>query len=123
MSSCKDCFMSEDKNCFMSEVCDLNNKIFAGLIGKCKYFKDKSKIVELPCKVGDTVYITGEKYPCEITEVVIDKYGIHFNWLSFERSYELTELWNNGDFTVDDISKTVFLTKEAAEQALREREQ
>ncbi len=80
------------------------------------------KLLHLPCAVGSMVYITGEKYPCEITEVVIDRYGIHFNWVSYEKSYELTEAWNDGDFTVDDIGKTVFLTPEEAEKALEERE-
>lgn len=80
---------------------------------------DESVIVP-PCKVGDRVYSifvgdtkivrnfidsNGDK----ITQIKINHKGCHFKcW------------W--GYFHISDIGKTVFLTKEEAERALKERE-
>ena len=83
---------------------------------------DEGKLVYLPCKVGNTVYISGERYPCKIEQIVIDNVNIYFVWASYTRSYELAECWNEGDFDIYDIGKTVFLTLEEAEKALKERE-
>ena len=109
--TCKDCYhygVCELKNArvnFANGVKDLQADGF-----KC--FKDKSKIIELPCKVGDTVYHlqrTGNiaKRKVECFEINLD--GIYF---VFDNREKYSIKW-----------KTVFLTKEAAEQALREREQ
>ena len=69
----------------------------------CKYFKDKSRFVELPCKVGDTVYqIDAERvFTSTVKAIVYDTDNIAFD----ERS----------------ISKKIFLTREEAEKALSER--
>lgn len=48
MSSCKDCLHVE--------VCKYNDGVNTWSTGDCPRFKDKSKFIELPCKVGDTVY-------------------------------------------------------------------
>ena len=49
------------KDCIHYDVChnnfkniDLNEEMTDE--HRCVYFKDKSRIIELPCKVGDTVY-------------------------------------------------------------------
>lgn len=58
--------------------------------------------LELPCKIGDTVYIIGSKY----------RHGTIENWV------------NKGKFRISDMEKlneTVFLTEEAAWQKLKER--
>lgn len=74
-----------------------------------------------PCKVGDRVYSIniGDKKTLKIwiepngdriTQIKINRGGYHFKcW------------W--GYFHLSDIGKTVFLTKEEAERALKEREQ
>ena len=49
MASCKDCMHEEVCNIFL----DCLNEYDAE---KCVYFKDRNRFVELPCKVGDTVY-------------------------------------------------------------------
>ena len=44
------------KDCVHYDVCNrIGNKILNGF-EVCNQFKDKSRFVELPCKVGDTVY-------------------------------------------------------------------
>lgn len=80
--------------------------------------KDK----ELPCKVGDTVYFPVDNgWDCaEIDEIHIFDDDIVFEWVQYDRGYELTELWDEGDFSIHDIGKTVFLTREKAETKLRE---
>ena len=89
----------------------------------CDYFADKSRFVELPCKVGDVVYyIEGACYnsrrqtvrPIEVTEI---------SW-KCDRSGR--DLWfaliaNGTRYKFSSIGKTVFLTREEAEAALSER--
>ena len=83
----------------------------------------EGRLVVLPCKVGDTVYVRGESFPCEIEQITITEDYINFEWASFDRSYECTECWDEGVFKLSDIGKTVFLTREEAEKALAEMEE
>lgn len=76
------------------------------------------RLVLPPCKVGDTVWIKGDKFPAEIEEIRITDDGIYFAYVEYDRGYEETEVWDNCEFTLSDIGKTVFLTREAAEKAL-----
>ena len=82
--------------------------------------EQEGRLVVLPCKVGDLVYISGHKYVAQIDEVTINAMdGITLNWSEYDRGPELTELWDDGWFTPDDIGKTVFLTREEADAALK----
>ena len=72
-------------------------------------------VIVPPCKVGDTVYLpiktdwgTVENY--EIVEVGRDRYGKYFR--VYDEEQEKTYL--------EEIGKTVFLTKEEAEEKLKE---
>lgn len=82
----------------------------------CLFFKDKSRYIELPCKVGDTVYSIVEGinriFIGEVYEYVVGRE--HFVFRSTRKGY-LTLA-----FTELDIGKTVFLTKDEAEKALTE---
>ena len=78
------------------------------------------RLVVPPCKVGDTVWIKGDKFPAEIEEIRITDDGIYFAYVEYDRGYEETEVWDNGEFTLSDIGKTVFLTREEAERALED---
>ena len=81
-------------------------------ITKCPHFKDKSRYIELPCGVGTTVY-----------KIYADDCGgncIEFCEFCTDARWKLVET----KFSVslfDDIGYTVFLTKEEAEKALKER--
>lgn len=70
----------------------------------CEHFKDRTRFVELPCKVGDTVYQTDgiRIYENKIERIIFDT--------------------NNIGFDETSIGKSIFLTREEAEQALKERE-
>ena len=105
MRTCKDCYHFEaciDKlgtTKFYDNVIAVNN-----VEDLCSTFKDKPLVFDLPCEIGRTVFIIGSKY----------RHGRIEHWI------------NTGKFKLSDIpklGKTVFLTIEAAEQVLKEREQ
>ena len=83
---------------------------------------ENGTLIELPCKVGDTVFFAVDNgWDCvEIDEIHIFKDDIVFEWVQYDRGYELTELWDSDDFSIRDIGKTVFLTREEAEKRLKE---
>lgn len=70
-------------------------------------------VIVLPCKVGDVVYVV---YPVQgITEQKVKRFQLG--------SYGLMFATGKGVRPVDDFGKTVFLTREEAEKALRERDE
>ena len=78
------------------------------------------RLVVLPCKVGDMVYISGHRFAAQIDEIVINALdGITLNWSEYDKGPEETELWDDGWFTPEDFGKTVFRTQEEAEAALK----
>jgi hypothetical protein len=119
--------MSKCENCIHYGVCldiEKNIKAIFSISIKhtgCEYFKDKSLFVELPCKVGDSLYYIatcktaedfGKKYVSwdRVKQISINAHG---NWVY------LTE---NSLINFDEIGKVIFLTKEEAEQKLQEME-
>ncbi len=108
------------------------NESFPEVKGGCPAFKDKSRYIELPCAVGDTLWVvwsltkSSQKgvYPvvayalrydnkknnmrvCVEGKFKIDGYGGYYHH------------YYRGTFSWDNVGKTVFLTKEDAEQALK----
>ena len=83
----------------------------------------EGKLLKLPCKVGDTVYIVGDRVPAIIDEIRITEDNHIMFEFEYDKSYELTEVWDSGGFELEDIGKTVFLTREEAEAKLQEVEQ
>lgn len=88
----------------------------------------KNTHIELPCKVGDTVYMpwewNGQKGVACLTVTTISNI-LGFGWscgTNFDTDDEgYADKYNCGRFKFDDIGETVFLTKEEAEKALAER--
>lgn len=125
------------KDCIHEDVCENYLKPFnftlsesdtlKGLIkikkSICSFEKDKSRIVELPCNVGDTVYEfykpVNQIIPYEIEDIHIDKEQTRYFATAFDIYYN--EYLDEIDFNEDEIGKTVFLTKEEAEKALKEK--
>ncbi len=116
------------KDCMHNKVC--STYVYVGNDGEaCPYFANKSKYIKLPCKVGDTVYtniaVVGDylrakdkPYACKVVFICInasDDFGGGFVNVEFKSGRML-------QFKFSDIGKTVFLTKESAEKALRELE-
>ena len=86
----------------------------------CDHFQDRSRFVELPCKVGDKVYviedIAGE---AKIIQDVVETIGIGY-YADGINIYQFDGIKTDGYFS--DFGKTVFLTREEAEQALNLKE-
>lgn len=104
LNVCFDCINCDQ--CPTGLACSANSE--------CNMFKDKSEWVHLPCKMGDNVYCFEPSFnqmrkpelkvvKTKIIDVktIMTVYGLNFN--------------------IDDVGKTVFLTREEAEKALAER--
>lgn len=115
MASCKAtvCLGKENicKNCIKADVCkvaeEFDKEPVDGIyIEGCDYFKDRTRFVELPCKVGDKVFVVnGFK---EIEEFEVDYYVVEKNVIS-------VGCVDDGEYEIE----TVFLTREEAERALK----
>lgn len=118
MASCKDCINYElcksltDFTEEFIESCEKNFDKYGDAKEKCEHFKDRSKIVELPCKVGDVVYAVSKCNNKIFSKIVVEIL------LKEDNGYIYTEPCY---FIFEDFGKTVFLTKEEAEKALAER--
>ena len=78
-------------------------------------------VVLMPCKVGDRLYeVTGRKTVSvyKVRAIRVELFGSFIEWDIVEGF-----VWQSlSGINADEIGKTVFLTREEAEQALRERE-
>lgn len=82
--------------------------------------EEQGRLIELPCAVGDEVYIPNERFPAEIEEIRITPRGVFAEYVQYDRSYEITEVWDAGSFCIEDVGKEVFFTQEEAERKLEE---
>jgi len=73
----------------------------------------ETNLIELPCKVGDTVYAIadGKILKCTVTEICINRDGISYVQLFSEND-------RLANFKYDYFCETVFLTEPAAREAL-----
>lgn len=117
--------METCKDCIHYDVCSLEEGeilIGAKKNGFCGKHKDKSRFIELPCKVGDTVYkIVNDKrvkkpYECKVIgfwyfedETCNSIHLVHYVNEVLESSFSVPFI---------EIDKTVFLAREDAEKAL-----
>lgn len=101
--------MATCKDCLHIGICpNLNHETVAD---KCPDFKDRSRFVELPCKVGDHVFrLCGTKKTRYVAERIVSAVTLCGNgsWSIFSTAY-------------DALGKTVFLTREEAEAELARR--
>lgn len=129
--------MPKCENCIHCEVCkrylmstditpeELNKIGKREQTKQCEFFKDKSLIVELPCKVGDSVYVCLSDSPTQNRILRFETLSVELvyqakraYYLAFEENNELPFI----HIDLKSFGKTVFLTREEAEKALRERE-
>ena len=90
--------------------------------------EEKGLLLRLPCKVGDTVWDNDYGKPCAYT-ITGFSFGTGEDYIDEPVSLrEVVCYYSNysgsitGSFAVSEIGKTVFLTKEEAEQKLKEME-
>lgn len=120
--TCKDCIHYDV--CLKQQYIDFVNEDWSR---KCKDFLDKSKIIELPCKVGDTVYYLGGHYERHKTKVYVNKVikSIVDHITIGQKGVPQIDVCNDENAwttfdCVDDFGKIVFLTREEAEKKLEE---
>lgn len=90
-------------------------------IRKYEDAEEQGRLVILPCKVGDTVYAPTRNFISEfrVSQFDFGGYEKPYLWVEWYLTKGIT-----GDFRIDGISateigKTVFLTREEAEAALK----
>ena len=113
MASCKEYC----KEFIHNDICDLQ-KIIIENRDSCKHFKDHNRFVDLPCKVGDTVYVKtlfGDYAEAEVRDY---SYFISCGLCVVVTSTK----FDKHHIPFSKFGKTVFLTREEAEQALKESE-
>lgn len=80
------------------------------------------RLVALPCKVGDTVWVTRNPWTGKLLKKPLDAYvngmkmyshGLYVNLL-----FDTRKINGTRDYEINHIGKTVFLTREEAEKAL-----
>lgn len=110
--NCKDCFHYDI--CLQWSTEPLNNADW------CSNFKDKDRVVELPYKVGDKVYLfysgggIREETITDIT-IVLDRYDPPY--LKFDTQTKINGGIYSSFFNGNLIDKKVFRNKEEAERA------
>ena len=116
MATCKDCvhcgicrcdvyFVVENENIKEIQIQNANN-----VENKCEHFKNKADVIELPCKVGDTVYyIAGNKV-----------YKSKCHAITLQPSLQIHLYDYDGD-NARYSTKDVYRTCEEATQALKAR--
>lgn len=114
MASCKDCICEK--------VCRYNdgvNQYCKGSFG-CPYFKDRSKFVELPsATVPIKIYLSGDVDK----NFVLRDYCFDNDQNIFYMIIQCIETQEYFKRDLNEYGRTVFLTREEAEKALKEREQ
>ena len=97
------------------------------VLRELKEYKDlieQGLMIELPCRVGDVIYeanlkrnIVSKYSITRISTSVKGHYSINMDWVLLEGVYS-----NTLGFNADAIGKSVFLTREEAEEKLKEME-
>lgn len=87
--------------------------------------EEQGKLLKLPCAVGDTVYYADNEYyftvlPVKFDEIsIMESNAILYKCLLFDGNGDVETQF---DFDNDDFGKTVFLTRQEAEDKLAEME-
>lgn len=120
-------------DCYFSELCHSRIAFGMGLdsLGheddqiekSCKRFKNRNLIVELPCKVGDTVYVLSV-FRDRILKLIVSEIHIFDGYIGIMSDYDEDHIY----YSTNDIGKTVparfyrdvyYLSRDDAERALR----
>ena len=118
MATCKDCH-----NCAFDLMCTYMGD-WVGIRTPCPAFKDKSRFLELPCLPGDKVFLISfyerkiKEYKVFSMPMMIAK---NTRWFQINLENQRGAILE--DFHFSDIGKTIFLSREEAEQAWKEREE
>lgn len=123
--NCKECLHNAVCQMWRDQECqDASSFQLSG----CNHFKDHSRFVELPCKVGDTVWYIRDcgdwvdicQKPCEICSTDCSSYRTEYraDWQAVE--FEIENIKEALD-VLFNYKKDYFATREEAEVAIAER--
>lgn len=119
--------MAKCENCYHFHMCDLQDRLED--YQDCKHFKDKSLILELPCKVGDVIYVIPSKTNYRLNKLN----GFERHNRVHEQKVSEVHLYGNNGYLVktcagvcsalsEAFNKNWFMTYKEAEKALKEYE-
>lgn len=130
--------MGKCENCIHYDACKKISDVHGLAFGSspfCDLYKSKSLFVELPCKVGDKVYVDEDTWSFGV--LYYDNKFIHSKFfavgeivsviktkkqllMKIRVSNSIHTRYRHKRYPVSAIGKTVFLTKEEAEKKLKE---
>lgn len=114
-------FRSQDRNDLWLEPCEMTAHDSRMAIDKLAAYEDAEEhglLVRLPCKVGDTVYVEwsdGLEYDKSVVEKISIGADGQARFLIPAYLHSHSASW----YQTSDFGKTVFLTREEAEAALK----
>lgn len=110
--TCKDCVSYDACLCFCTERVLLNR-------GICDLFKDRSRFVEFPCAIGDTIFRVADF----LSKTDPIKYRVSGLTVKKDKTIKIKLSDNIGVFEITkaDIGKSFFLTYEDAKSELDRR--
>ncbi len=113
--------MTECENCYHKDVC--SGRFDVEEYGcRCEDYKDKSLIIELPCNVGDTVYIVrSQTSNGKNLYIATDRVKRIVTEKATDINYSFTRIeYENIISSYDWEFSNIFVTREEAEKALKE---
>lgn len=113
MKTCKECLHYEACKAFNRMRQNVIDTSSSGAEKLCGRFADKSRFIELPCKVGDEVYVPAAWIE-RLIRFVIVRCEIYAEEIIFTDD-------SDNEYHIEDFGKTVFLTREEAEAELERR--
>lgn len=140
VNECGDIYMSDE---YKDMDCDDWDYMALKKLVRYEKLEESGKLIELPCSVGDTLYLLdhecseGMKYNCEIDGIMegylcrncgtypctlhpsIQQVEVK-NITIMKENEMIIEFIDLRDVMVEDFGKTVFLTREEAEEKLKE---
>ena len=112
--------------CYRNTICTLEDVLEK--LYELENNREQGLLIELPCKVGDTVYVIGslsefgttEEIELEVFECVVNKITLNYkygNTMQMDCKEHSSFGWS---MNIKKFNELVFLTKEEAEQKLKE---
>lgn len=115
------------RDCIHYDVCGMcGNEDDIKAMTFCRYFKDKSRIIELPCKIGDTLYYVYRDWVNNtyyVTEATIWEISTTDNYWNSQLIYfkiTYTDCYGDTDRANAIYGSRIFLTEEEAESKIKE---
>ena len=104
------------KDCIHNDICEKLRPIEYCMDKTCSHFKNKANFVELPCKLGSEIYMLVTRHTKSF-EWENKKMILQNNQHTFIKKTTFTK--SNFFKVIEQFGKTVFLTREEAEQKLK----